>query len=73
MTTTTAPLAPGDILIGFTEAGQRIGLSYWAIRDRVRAGVLPAYRTGTSAMRVKASDVDALLTRVAPSEIPQRD
>lgn len=58
----------GDRFVGLREAGERVGLSYWTIRGRVRAGLLPAYRTSpTSALRVKVSDVDALLTRVEPT------
>ncbi|OBJ46170.1 DNA-binding protein [Mycolicibacterium mucogenicum] len=61
----------GDRLIGLREAGERVGLSYWTIQRRVRSGALPAYRTGpnTSPLRLKVSDVDALLQPVAP----QRD
>jgi excisionase family DNA binding protein len=51
--------------IGLSEAGQRIGVSRWTIRQRINAGVLPGYRTGPkSELRVKTSDVDALLIRV---------
>lgn len=59
--------ANASTFISLREAGQRVGLSYWSIRARVRDGLLPAYRTSaTSALRVKISDVDALLTRVVP-------
>jgi hypothetical protein len=68
MTTTTED----DRFIGLRAAGERVGLSYWSIRGRVRAGLLPAYRTSpTSALRVKVSDVDALLSRVEPKPVPQ--
>lgn len=72
MTDTTAS---GDRFIGLREAGERVGLSYWSIRSRVRDGLLPAYRTSpTSDLRVKVSDVDALLTRVTPESVgAQRD
>lgn len=66
---TDAATAPteGNRFISLRAAGERVGLSYWAIRGRVRDGVLPAYRTGpNSALRVKVSDVDALLVRVVP-------
>lgn len=71
----TSTAADSDRFIGLREAGERVGLSYWSIRARVRDGVLPAYRTGPSSdLRVKISDVDALLTRVTPrSEPPQPD
>lgn len=65
----TAP-ANTDRYVSLREAGERIGLSYWSIRGRVRNGQLQAYRTGpNSALRVKVADVDALLKPVAP----QRD
>ncbi len=68
MTATNA--AEDDRFVGLREAGQRIALSYWSIRGRVRDGLLPAYRTSpTSALRVKVSDVDALLTRVEPKDV----
>jgi hypothetical protein len=60
----------GDRFVGLREAGQRVGLSYWSIRGRVHNGLLPAYRTGpNSALRVKVSDVEALLTSVKPSAL----
>ena len=56
--------------IGLREAGERVGLSPWSIQRRIRDGLLPAYRTSpTSALRVKVSDVDALLTLVRPSDV----
>ncbi|WP_019969766.1 AlpA family transcriptional regulator [Mycobacterium sp. 141] len=62
----TAP-TEGDRFLSLRAAGERVGLSYWSIRGRVREGLLPAYRTGpNSALRVKASDVDALLKPVVP-------
>lgn len=73
MTATTE----GDRYIGLTEAGKRIGMSRWAVRERIAAGLLPAYRTGpASPLRVRVSDVDALLTRVTiepKQRTPQRD
>lgn len=69
MADTAAP-TESNRFISLREAGERVGLSYWSIRGRVRDGLLPAYRTGpNSALRVKVSDVDALLKPVAP----QRD
>jgi len=71
---TATNTAEGDRFVGLREAGQRIGLSYWSIRGRVRDGLLPAYRTSpTSALRVKVSDVDALLTRVEPKDVAAAD
>ena len=65
-----ADTADGDRFVSLREAGERVGLSYWSIRGRVRDGLLQAYRTGpNSALRVKASDVDALLVPVRPVEI----
>jgi hypothetical protein len=65
----------GDRLIGLAEAGQRIGVSRWTIRQRIVAGLLPGYRTSpTSSLRVRVRDVDALLTRVEPEPAAaQRD
>lgn len=58
-----------DRFIGLREAGDRVGLSPWSIQRRIRDGLLPAYRTSpSSALRVKASDVDALLTPVRPRD-----
>jgi hypothetical protein len=74
--TTTATADDGDRLIGLREAGLRIGLSRWVVRERVDAGLLPAYRTGGphSELRVRVRDVDALLTRVEPKRsAAQRD
>jgi excisionase family DNA binding protein len=66
----TATTTEGDTYIGLAEAGQRIGVSRWTIRQRIDAGLLPGYRTSpTSPLRVKISDVDALLKPV----IPHRD
>ncbi|OKH80877.1 hypothetical protein EB75_18890 [Mycobacterium sp. ST-F2] len=63
MTATTE----GDRYIGLAEAGARIGVSRWTIRQRIDRGLLPGYRTSlTSPLRVRVSDVDALLTRVTP-------
>lgn len=60
----------GDRFVSLRAAGERVGLSRWSIQRRVRDGLLPAYRTGpNSALRVKVSDVDALLKPV----VPQRD
>ncbi|BCI83445.1 hypothetical protein MTY66_50700 [Mycolicibacterium sp. TY66] len=58
--------ANGDRVIGSREAGERLGVSHWTIQRRVRSGELPAYRTGsnTSPLRLKVSDVDALLKPV---------
>ncbi len=68
MTTSTK----ADKFIGLTEAGQRIGVSPWTIRERVRAGLLPAYRTGPgSEWRVKATDVAAFIAaRTVVPELP---
>lgn len=56
-----------DRYIGLVEAGKRIGVSRWTVRQRILAGLLPAFRTGpTSPLLVKVSDVDALLVPVAP-------
>jgi excisionase family DNA binding protein len=79
MTTSTEGrglLTEADKFITLRAAGDRIGVSRWTIRERVRAGLLPAYRTGPgSEWRVKVSDVDALLTRVQPTaaQTDQRD
>lgn len=69
MTTTDTD---GDRLVGLTEAGKRLGLSRWVVRDRINAGLLPAYRTGgpKTELRVRVRDVDALLTPFTP---PHRD
>jgi excisionase family DNA binding protein len=62
----TATITEGDSFIGCAEAAKRIGVSRWTIRQRIIAGLLPGYRTSpTSPLRVKVSDVDALLKPVA--------
>ncbi|WP_374025599.1 helix-turn-helix transcriptional regulator [Mycobacterium sp. HNNTM2301] len=71
---TATDTADGDRFVSLRAAGERVGLSYWSIRGRVRDGLLPAYRTSpTSALRVKVSDVDALLTRVEPKDVAAAD
>lgn len=76
MTTMTTTVG-GERLIGLVEAGKRVGLSRITIHRRIRDGQLPGYRTGTgrtSPLRVRVSDVDALLVPITPgSPAPHRD
>jgi hypothetical protein len=70
MTATTE----GDKFIGLAEAGKRIGVSRWTVRQRIVAGLLPAWRTSPhSPLRVKVSDVYALLVRVEPPDAALAD
>ena len=54
------------------DAAVRTGFSVFTIRDLIARGELPAYRLSDrpgSAIRVKISDVDALMRPVIPVEI----
>lgn len=50
--------------LSMPEAGARIGVKARTIRAWIADGRLPAYRVGGRAVRIKASDVDALVTPI---------
>lgn len=54
----------GPQFITFVEAARRLSVTQKTLRNWVSAGILPAYRIGRSALRLKPEDVDALITRV---------
>lgn len=65
-TTTTAEF------ISLRDAATRTSFSVFTFRDLVNEGKLPAYRISDkpgSAIRVRVSDVDALMKPVIPAEI----
>jgi len=47
------------------DAARRTGLSLRTLRRDVKTGRLPAYRYGNRAIRVRPTDVDALLVPVS--------
>lgn len=58
--------------ISLKDAAVRTGFSVFTFRDLVSAGKLPAYRLSDkpgSAIRVKISDVDALMQPVIPDAV----
>lgn len=60
------------IYISLQEAAERTGFSVFTFREKVAAGELPAYRISDkpgSAIRVKVSDVEALMKPVLPDEL----
>lgn len=60
------------LFISLQEAADRTGFSVFTFREKVAAGELPAYRLTDkpgSAIRVKVSDVDALMKPVLPEEL----
>lgn len=47
--------------IDVNEAGALLGCSHWTIRRRIADGALPGFRIGPRTLRVRRSDVLALL------------
>lgn len=65
----TAPSA-ASTYVSMSEAARMIGVSRWMIRKRVIDGQLPAVRVGNGqAIRVKVSDLDALLRPIAVADL----
>ncbi|WP_138996808.1 excisionase family DNA-binding protein [Rhodococcus zopfii] len=55
--------------VSMSEAGRRVGVSRYTIRDRVLSGELPAYRLGKGrTVLIKVSDLDALLRPIAAAD-----
>lgn len=58
--------------ISLQDAAARTGFSVFTFREKVAAGVLPAYRLSDkpgSAIRVRIRDVDALMKPVIPAAV----
>lgn len=54
--------------ITVAEAAERTSLAVVTIRRMIDRGTLPAYRApGVRSLRIKVTDVDALMTEVNPS------
>lgn len=54
-------------MVSVAEAGRRLGLSRWTIRQYVDDGLLPAYRIGprsNAPMRIRVDDIESLLRPV---------
>ena len=50
---------------------RQLGVSPWTVRDWIKDGKLAAYKVGRSVkspVRIKASDIDALLVKIEPSK-----
>lgn len=46
------------------DAAELLGVTTRAIRKWIADGVIPAYKIGKRAVRIKASDLDAALVRI---------
>jgi excisionase family DNA binding protein len=60
------------LYISLQDAADRTGFSVFTFRDLISEGKLPAYRLSDkpgSAIRVKVSDVDALLRPMIPEKV----
>ncbi|MBS9532080.1 helix-turn-helix domain-containing protein [Mycobacterium sp. M1] len=58
--------------VGLTDAAAYSGYSVFTLREKVASGELPAYRISDkpgSRIKVKLSDIDALMKPVIPAEI----
>lgn len=51
-------------LLTITEAAEACRLSPKTLRRHIASGLLPAYRFGPRALRIKRSDLDAVLRRI---------
>lgn len=58
--------APSPVYLTLDDAAIRLGVSIKFLRRRISDGELPGYRVGRRAIRVNATDVDAL-ARPIPS------
>ncbi|MGE2690101.1 helix-turn-helix domain-containing protein [Mycolicibacterium pulveris] len=62
-------------LLTITEAAHQLGVSPWTVRDWLRQGKLAAVKVGRSKkapVRIKASDLDALLIPYVPGRSRSR-
>ncbi len=70
---TESNIYPDDIA-GVTDAAKHAKVTVQTIYTRIRRGELPAFRIGSSRLKVRLSDVDALYrpytpTRVKPEQV----
>ncbi len=54
---------PGTF-ISLSAAADVLGISVHTLRRRIAAGELPAFRTGRRIIRVRVSDLEAMLRRI---------
>ena len=50
--------------ISLTQAAEMLGISVPTLRRRIAAGELPAFRSGRRIIRIRVSDLEAILRRV---------
>lgn len=50
--------------ISLSTAADMLGISVHALRRRIAAGELPAFRTGKRIIRIRVADLEKLLRRV---------
>ncbi len=50
--------------ISLSAAADMLGVSVHTLRRRIAAGELPAFRTGRRIIRVRVSDLEAMLKRI---------
>ncbi len=53
-------------IIGITEAAMLLGVDQRTVRRFISEGKLPAYRVGNKVVRLKRTDVEALLVPIIP-------
>lgn len=64
----TKPAEPTDSpLLSLGETAEHLGMGISSVHRLVASGKLPAYRVGPRLVRVRMSDVDALLVRIPVS------
>jgi excisionase family DNA binding protein len=61
--------APPRELITVSEFAEACGVSPKTIRRRIADGSVPAYRVGSTTLRLDRRDVDLLARRVRPEEV----
>jgi excisionase family DNA binding protein len=67
MVAQTSPVAE-PVYEALTPASDRLGVSERTLRRLIADGSLPAYRIGSKTIRVRRSDVDALLRRIPTTD-----
>ena len=58
---------PGTF-ISLTKAADILGISVATLRRRIAAGELPAFRSGRRIIRIRVSDLEAILRRVPTAQ-----
>lgn len=67
---TDRPASDRELYLPLSRIGKRYGLSRWTLLGYIKAGKLAAYKFGDTPqahLRVKVSDLEALLVRVHPA------